>query len=624
MNVRSRACLFAMDTILLLAFFLGVRELNRFPVWGDELSTLTNIGAFNPPYAPTAVVKSLLFHTPLDMPAFFIVGALWAQLAGWSQFALRLLSLFAGLAFVAFAYRLTADSFGKKSGLFAALLLSTNAFILVFFSEFRTYTLLLLTFTIHLWLYSRIRRCRKPTTAGVLLFALSGSMMLYTHLVAVVTIVALIVGHVVTQPKNNQWRQILVAWSMSILLFLPYALGLLSAISEKTNDPGTASALELLIAVVHIASNGLLWLMLPLLGSLVYLMLRKRRWIALYILTVAIASILALLLLNALFGVIAMNRMRYFLPAISLVLILFSAGLASIRWPRAFGLAVLVLCCVAGVKIAGSNESVVYAGLIVRSREFPPLNRYVYHLRDKLDGDEFLLGFTQQELINEPERFSSHSFVDYYLGAQLGIDGVFLHTNLKRYRLSEDTRDILAARPHILLAHDPSNVPLNYANTLAAVQEVLMPCDLLVDEPTLSIRKYAHPVMGCDHQSAAIDYDNGIRVVDRAARLDPELQRIRALTWWDVPGGQMLNQYNISLQIINSDWQNIRQIDHHLDSGVVPWSVSELSTADLPPDDYRLMLIMYNRENGSKVQGVDELSGESAGILPILRFTIDA
>ena len=613
-----------MDTIRLLAFFLGSHELNRFPVWGDELSTLTNIGAFNPPYAPTAVVKSLLYHTPLDMPAFFIVGALWAQLAGWSQFALRLLSLYAGLAFVAVAYRLTADSFDKNSGLFAALLLSTNAFILVFFSEFRTYTLLPLTFMILLWLYSRIRRYRKPTTASVLIFALSGSIMLYTHLAAVVMIVALIVGHIVTQPKNNQWRQILVAWSMSILLFLPYALGLLSGISEKTNDPSTASALELLIAIVHIASNGLLWLMLPLLGSLVYLMLRKRRWIALYLLTVAIASILVMLLLNALFGVIAINRMRYFLPAISLILILFSAGLTSIRWHRTLGLAVLVICCVAGVKIAGSNESVVYAGLIVRSREFPPLNRYVYHLRDILDGDEFLLGFTQHELINEPERFSSHSFVDYYLDAQLGIDGVFLHTHLKRYRLSEDTRDILKAHPHILLAHDPSDVPLNYARTLAIVSEVLAPCDMLVDEPDLSIRKYAHPVMGCNHQSAAIQFENGIRLIDRAVAFDPEVQRIRALTWWDVPDDEMLNQFNISLQIINSDWRNIQQSDHHLYSGLVPWSVTELSTADLPPGDYQLVLILYNREGGSKVLGVDESSGESAGILPLQLLSIDS
>ncbi len=621
MNFRSHACLFLMVFILLLAFFLGARELNRFPVWGDELSTLTNIGAFDPPYTPSAVVKSLLHYTPLEMPAFLVVSALWAQLAGWSQFVLRLLSLFAGLAFVAFVYRFAAENFGKNSGLFAALLLSTNAFVLVFFSEFRTYTLLLLTFMVHLWLYARLWRCRKPTTAGVLLFALSGSMMLYTHLVSVVMIVALVFVHIISQPKNHRWRQILVAWTISFLLFLPYALGLLREISEKTNDPGAASTLELLIAIADIASNGLLWLMLPLLGSLVYLMLRRRRWIAQYIFLVAIASFLVLLFLNMVFNVIVINRMRYFLPVISLMLILFSAGLASIARRRVFGVAVLVISCVAGVGLAGSNESVVYAGLIVKSREFPPLNRYVYHLRDKLGGDEFVLGFTKHEVINEPERFSSHSFVDYYLQAQLGIDGVFLHTNRKRYRLEQDVRSILRAHPHVLLAHDPSNVPLNYARTLAIIEEAYLAYASLVEEPALRIRKYAHPVMGCDREPASIQYENGARLLDRAIEFDIDDQRIDALTWWNVPDEAMLDEYNISLQIISSEGKNVRQTDRHLYDNIVPWSVIDLSTEELPADDYELVLILYRRDSGSKVVGVDQSTEEFGSILPLLGFT---
>ena len=114
-----------------------------------------------------------------------------------------------------------------------------------------------------------------------------------------------------------------------------------------------------------------------------------------------------------------------------------------------------------------------------------------------------------------------------------------------------------------------------------------------------------------------------MRLIDRATKLDPQAQRIQVLTWWDVPDEEMLDQYNISLQIITSDGQNVRQIDRHLYNNIVPWSVIELSTADLSAGDYRLMLILYHRDTGGKVNGVDEIYGESAGILPILSFSID-
>lgn len=105
---------------------------------------------------------------------------------------------------------------------------------------------------------------------------------------------------------------------------------------------------------------------------------------------------------------------------------------------------------------------------------------------------------------------------------------------------------------------------------------------------------------------------------------DPQAQAIRLLAWWDVPNNEMLDKYNDSLQIMTADWRNILQIDRHLYDGLVPWSVLQLPTAELPADDYRLALILYARESGSKVHRLDELSGEAAGIIPIAAFSIDA
>lgn len=146
MNVGSRNHVFAMVAVVLFAFAIGVHSLNAYPVWGDELSTLTNIGAFNPPFSPADVVESLQVLTPLDMPLYFVLAAFWAQVAGWSQFALRLLSLFAGVCLIAAVYRLGKDAFGARTGVVAAWLLSTNAYLLIYFVELRTYSLLMLLY----------------------------------------------------------------------------------------------------------------------------------------------------------------------------------------------------------------------------------------------------------------------------------------------------------------------------------------------------------------------------------------------------------------------------------------------------------------------------------------------
>ncbi len=174
----------------------------------------------------------------------------------------------------------------------------------------------------------------------------------------------------------------------------------------------------------------------------------------------------------------------------------------------------------------------------------------------------------------------------------------------------------------MLLAHDTSDVPPNYARALEIIQGDYRPCATLVDKPDLLIQRYVHSVMDCGHKSAPIAYENGVRVIDRAARYVPESNLVQILTGWEVKDEQLLYEYNVSLQIITPDWQNVRQEDRHLYE-MPPWDVIELSTEGLLPGDYRLMMIVYHRDSGEKVSGTDPTTGETAKILPILSFTIE-
>ena len=624
MNVGIRNHVFAMVAVVLFAFAIGVHSLNAYPVWGDELSTLTNIGAFNPPYSPADVIKSLHNHTPLDMPLYFVLAAIWAQIAGWSQFALRLLSLFAGVCLIAAVFRLGRDVFGARTGIVAAWLVSTNAYLLIYFVELRTYSILMFLFVIHLLIYFRVLGRAQAGRFWNLPFFLTSTLLLYAHMVSIVLIVSLAVSHAIVLRRSRRLWRILASWAASMAVFLPYFILLIPFIAEKTDDPRAATVSVLMLANIHIVSNGWYILIVPLVWFATIAMFRNRKFTVFTLAVTAAISGSILIAINWQFNMIAVNRMRYFHVPILLILILCACGLSYLQWRRALCFVFLAVWSAAGLHFANSNENTQYAGLVARAYSFPPLQRYVHLLQDKVQVDDYVIGFTLWEMINKPERYSSNNLVDYYMNAQLGIDGAFLHTHLMRYRVERDVRDIVDAHPHILLAHDPSDAPLNYARTLDIVQKVFIPCVALVDEADLLIRKYTHPLMDCDREPTPIAYENGIKIVDYVARYEASADRIQALTWWDIPDADVLDDYNISLQLITKDWRNVRQVDRHLYDNLLPWSVIELPTTELPAGLYRLILVLYERQSSQRVFWSDQSAREAGNSVSLLEFSLQA
>ncbi len=621
MRVSQSKHLFAMTLILLLSAALGGMGLNADVIWGDELSSVAHIGAFNPPHSPQQVLQSIRDHAPDHVPLYYLLGAVWSRLVGWTQFALRYLSLLFGIAMLACFYNYTRFAIDKRSALVAAFLLANNAFVLFYYHELRGYTLLLLLIVIHLYLYRRMIQKKCPTWNLWILFAASATAMLYSHILGLIMLAGLGITHIVLEGRSRKSARIILGWAIGLGLFLPYLSTMLSDALTWGETKRATSAVLLAEPLLALLANGLGLLLIPLSLNLAYQFARKyHRFVSRqFLLTAVLGTVLVLISLA--FDLIAVNRMRYFLVLWIPVIMLVAYSLTTITRSESLVAVIAIIWAVAGIHFGQTGLIQEYATVGNRTWQYPPLHQFVQFLQGKVRSNDFLLGFSESLAINENRSNYDWGISDYYLDAQLGIDGVFLHTNLKRYRVEEDVRSILNARPHILLAHDPSNAPLNYARTLNYVQAVFAPCDLLVDESTLMIRRYAHEVMGCAHQAAPIEYENGIRVVDRGLRYDSGAERIEALIWWDVPHNTMLDEYNISLQIITSNGKNVRQFDRHLYDNVVPWSVFELSTEDLPPGEYALAQILYRRDSGSKIIGVDQSTEEVGSILPLLRFT---
>ncbi len=615
MRVCDIKHLFAMTLILLLASAIGGAGLNADVIWADELYSVTFMGAFDPPYSLSQVMESLTALSPDHVPLYYLLGAAWSRLVGWSQLAMRYFSLLAGVMMIAWLYRFVRDNIGRRTAIVAAFVMATNTFVMIYFHELRGYTLLLLFIIIHSWLYWRLIRHEKPSLQMWGLFVALATVILYTHALGLVMLIALGAAHLLVEGWSSRSKIVLAGWAAALGLLFPYLPTIVSGGYKWGETESALLATELAEPVIALLTNGLGVLALPLALILAYQMWRKRNsTISSLVLLAAIYSAL-ILVASWLFDLITLSRIRYFLVLWFPCMILIAYSVSAFSRSLKIVIVILAVWALAGLHFGRSGQIREYATFGKRTWQYPPLHEYTSRLQGKVRPGDYLVGFSASLSVNENGIGLDVGIADYYLDAQLGIDGVFLHTNLRRYRLEEDLRSILEAHPLILLAHDPSNVPLNYARTLATVQDVFASCNLLVDEQTLSIRRYAHPVMGCDHEAAPIKYDNDIKVVDRAVRFDPDVESIESLIWWDVPDEAMLEEYNISLQIITSDGRNVRQTDRHLNDKIVPWSVINMSTDDLPSDSYQLVLILYHREHLAKVAGIDLRSATASKIL---------
>ena len=406
----------------------------------------------------------------------------------------------------------------------------------------------------------------------------------------------------------------------SAALYLPYFPIVLQGFRNHQNSARAMTTAELVQSYAHVYSNGTSFLWPVFVVAIGYALWRTRDVAATRLLVIFLVFVLTLGLANQLIGFVALTRLRYFLIAWFPFVILIALGLTSLPIRRLAAAAFLIVWCAAGLQFAAVSSTLIqYLGFQARARNYPPLHEYRDNLLEKTSYRDHLVGFDETGNVGKPPPFAWKSIADYYLDAQLGIDGTFLHTNLKRYRLTDDVREILHDHPHVLLAHDPSDVPLNYARTLGVIRAQYAPCAILVDNLDLRIQRYVHPVLGCGHEPAPIEYDNGIEVLDHAARYEPESDRVEVLTWWQVPEDSMLHEYNISLQILTAELQNVRQLDRHLYDDLLPWNTIELSTVGLPKGTYNVVLILYNRMTGEKANRKDR----AASIVPVLTVSID-
>src|SRR5258706_14658918 len=119
--------------VLLITTWFGARRINPNGIWYDEWWTLYTSGAsyFGQPLSPVEVWMRAATQEPMIPPGFFMLLSQWGQVAGWTEFAARVLPILLGVLAVARTYHLrttlTRDPVG---GLGAAVALGSSAWVI--------------------------------------------------------------------------------------------------------------------------------------------------------------------------------------------------------------------------------------------------------------------------------------------------------------------------------------------------------------------------------------------------------------------------------------------------------------------------------------------------------------
>lgn len=613
--------------VLLLVTGLAAQGLNADVIWYDELTSIGHAGGLTGPFSPRQVLDSVSGTSPKHTPLFFELLAGWGALVGWHHAALRSMTLFFGVLSIAWVYRVGKDAFGWRAGLWASGFLGLNVFWLEYFHEIRMYSLQLMLIMALVWHYLRMintrSRIKRIHWVGLVMTAV---LPLYTQPFTIFVHLSIGIYHLLFARFNRRWRQVALAFAAAACLYLPWLPVTLHGLDTKF-DTGGDQAMTLdqtLDTFLRLSGNGH-WLLILLPLAIAAVQLRKTRswqsakpfWI------LALLVLLLPLLVNEQIGLIPLRRARYFLLVWGLLAVIVGNALAYVgRWP--FALLFLALYLAAGFHLRGEDSYLEYQGTISAVHSYPSMHEYVAALQDIVAPQDFVVGFSEGNFVNRKGKHGK-STADYYMEVLLGNDGAFVPTTFSAERLETDIPDKLDNHPFLLFIYDPQGKPDVFTLTETIIQRDYMFCSVALDRPRLRAERYVYRALTCEREYRPIEFDKGISIVDRFIEVHPERQMVRAVTGWEVDDVALLYQYNVSIQIVDTNGEKVAQIDpdRHLYDNILKWYVAELSTSGLLPGDYRVVVIVYDRESGAKISGADLANGEVAKILPIGEFEVE-
>lgn len=209
--------------IIILGAVLRFHDLSNKNLWTDE-----SLSA----YYSEKPISTVLASSGPTPPLYYSLLHYWIELFGISEFSLRFLSVFLGIAAIPLLYLITSKLFNKKTAIIASFLFALSPIHLYYSQEARTYSLLF--FTTMLSVYFYIKLFDKFEKKNIFGYIISTALMLYSHIYSLFVLLVqnLYIIKKYKSIKNfGKWGLIQL---IPFLLFIPWLLKL-PAIVGKGN-----------------------------------------------------------------------------------------------------------------------------------------------------------------------------------------------------------------------------------------------------------------------------------------------------------------------------------------------------------------------------------------------------
>ncbi len=527
MTVKQRSRWMLVVPFLLLACWLGARDLNKHPFWGDEINTLRDARGFDQePYSPSDIWAEVAKVNPDHPPGFFMLVNGWGRLTGWQPQTLRFLALLPGLLGIAVTYRVGRRWLSAEAGLAAAIILSVSPFYSFFFTQARVYSLGALLSALSLSIYLSLINSRRPPNRWlwVALFVVV-PVTLYSHYLATIPLMGIGLYHLLFAPKNRRWWMIVAVGGAGALLFVPWVWVLIRSISRTEQDQSlqaaALSAPGVLASFVWMFSNGVVMLLLGLLlvagvklrGTSRFE--RHARQIAL----IALAALVAILVINQAINLIEPSRLRYLLPLWPLAALVIGAGMTALRRPRGLWVGLLALWIVGGL---WSALFVNFTGSLAGSSFNFPLDHFAAALGPQVEKDDLIVNYVPDDM--SARSVKGNAFEYYYrLLAHLPVAYTVADrrdTPEAQAALDDRLRKTFNGQRRIWVVYARASEAAGLPGIITLLAEAdFQSCPVHTDQPALGIALYVAEGVSCPAASASDGQPLNLTTALRPARL---------------------------------------------------------------------------------------------------------
>jgi len=339
-----------------LALITTVAALLRLHALGDRGLWLDEITSANISREGLRQLFQTLRVREINMAFYYVLLHFWMKV-GASEAFLRLMSVVFSVAAVPFLYAIGSRLFARNVGLIAAWLLAVNAFQVRYAQEVRAYALFTLLAAISTYLL--VRNIQQPQNALFGCYGVILALMLYSHVLGLLIILAHGVSILFLPPRQIPWRNLARSCIWLIGLSLPLAV-FVHLIKADPLDwlPRLDTSIVFNFLILTAGNRGTLLLVLGTIAVAIFIfqtaraLIRngrsKENWGSILVLSWFFVPLVAVLTISAFRPFFVP---RFLLPCVPAFLLAASVGLTLIR-PRSvawtLGGAISVLC-LAGV-----------------------------------------------------------------------------------------------------------------------------------------------------------------------------------------------------------------------------------------------------------------------------------